>query len=150
MGQTLTNLSKKDFPGRPIFPNRFVVEICEKVHVHYKNLRLLLTVHDWVNLAEGMSDSLKRWKQRGCPGVSGRKHIELCRKKMQSEEESKDILVNLNKNLYNTHKDMIFSEGAEFDEETYIHLKIGDIRVELSKDQFGVLADAIEEAKREI
>lgn len=150
MGQTLTQLSQNKLTGKPIFPNRFVIEICEKVHTHYRNLRLVNTLHDWVNMAEGFSDALVRWKKRGCPGTSKTQHIELCRKKIHSESDTDSVLVNLNKNLYPKHEGMIFSEGAEFTEDRYIHLKIGDLRIELSLQQFNEVADAIIEAKKRL
>lgn len=147
MGQTIHQLSQRPLASPPIFKNRFCVEICEKVHTHYRNLRLVNSLHDWVNMAEGFRDALDRWKKRGCPGTSGQNHIELCRKSIVSESENGSIQVNLNRNLYPANADRIFSEGACFDEPTYIHLKIGDIRIELSHSQFEALSDAIIEAK---
>ena len=150
MGQTLTPLSQNKLTGPPIFKSRFVVEICEKVHTHYRNLRLVNTMHDWVNIAEGFKDALERWKKRGCPGTNKQRHIELCRKKIYSEADTDTVLVNLNKNLYPQHDGMIFAEGADFDEERYIHLKIGDIRIELSITQFKEVASAIREAESKL
>lgn len=150
MGQTLNKLSEGKLTGRPIFPNRFVVEICEKVHTHYRNLRLVNTVHDWVNMAEGFSDALQRWKKRGCPGTSKTQHIELCRKKIYSESDTSMVLVNLNKNLYPEHEGTIFAEGAEFTENKYIHVKAGDIRLEFSIVQFREFASAIREADKKL
>ena len=150
MGQTLTPLSESKLTGKPIFPNRFVIEICEKVHTHYRNLRLVNTIHDWVNMAEGFRDALDRWKKRGCPGTSSKRHIELCRKVIRSESDTDSILVNLNKNLYPQHEGMIFAEGADFSEDRYIHLKIGDLRVELSLTQFNEVADAIKQAQERL
>ena len=147
MGQTLIKLSSKSGLGKPIFPHRFVVEICEKVHTHYRNLRLVNTLHDWVNMAEGFRDSLDRWKKRGCPGTREGTHIELCRKNILSESDTDSILINLNKNLYEVNKGSIFAEGVELEGDRYIHLKIGDLRVELTIHQFKLLADAITEAK---
>ena len=150
MGQTLTPLSQSKLTGPPIFKNRFVVEVCEKFHTHYRNLRLVNSTHDWVNMAEGFADALQRWKKRGCPGTNKNKHIELCRKKIYSEADTDTILINLNKNLYPEHNGMIFAEGADFDEDKYIHLKIGDIRIELSITQFNEVADAVKEARSKL
>ena len=150
MGQTIKNLSKGTLTGNTIFPNRFVAEVCELFHVHYKNLRLVLSSHDWVEVAEGFKDALERWKKRGSPSPSNKRHIELCRKKVITDDQSKEILVNLNQNLYPQHEGMIFSEGAEFDEPQYIHLKIGDVRVELSITQFLEVADVIKGARERL
>lgn len=150
MGQTIQELSHKKLTDKPIFPNRFVIEICEKVHTHYRNIRIVNSIHDWVSVAEGYKDALDRWKKRGCPGTRQGTHIELCRKIIQNESESKDILINLNNNLYVENEGRIFSEGANFSEPTYLHVKIGDLRVELTHKQFEELHDAINEAKERL
>ncbi len=147
MGRTLVTLAKAKLSNKWIFKNRFVVEMCEKVHVHYRNIRLVQNMHDFISMAKGIEDSLNRWKKRGCPVARKDTHIELCRKNIINESDSQVLEINLNKNLYNAHKDQIFSEGAEFKEDKYIHLKIRDLRVELSIDDFKVFADAVIEAK---
>ena len=149
MGKTLVNLSKRVLKPDPIFKSRFVVEICEKVHTHYRNLRIVNSIHDFVSLAEGFKDALERWKQRGCPGT-GQKHIELCRKKIISESELDSFEVNLNENLYRRNEGSIFSEGNSFQDEVYVHMKIRDFRVEMSVDEFKEIADAIAEAKEKL
>lgn len=146
MGHTILPLANKKIEERAIFNNRFVVEIAETVHVHYRNLRINLSMEDWISMAEGMRDSLKRWIERGKPNV-GDKHIELCRKEVATVPIDSDYCkVNLNKNLYKVHEGKIFSDGAELDDEQYIHLKIRDLRIELTKDDFKVLAEAVKEA----
>ena len=150
MGLTLLQLSQRKIEKQSVFPKRFVVEICEKVHTHYKNLRIVNTVHDWLNFAEGMSDSLLRWKKRGSPGPCKERHIELCRKTIQSEVNNDFLEINLNKNLYLDHKDRIFSEGAELESPYYIHLKIRDVRIELSIEDFKELSSAVQEAEKRL
>lgn len=145
MGVTIQKLSEREVEQKCIFNNRFVVEICEKVHTHYRNLRIVQSLDDFINMAEGFSQSLERWKKRGCPGT-GSRHIELCRKNVAIADESNKIQINLNHNLYNQHEGEIFSKGAEFKEEQYIHLKIRDYRVELSIDDFKKLTEAVKEA----
>lgn len=145
MGQTIEKLAEREVEQKCIFNNRFVVEICEKVHTHYRNLRIVQSLDDFINMAEGFASSLERWKKRGCPGT-GSRHIELCRKNVAIADDSNKIQINLNHNLYNEHEGQIFSKGADFKEETYIHLKIRDYRVELSIDDFKKLSEAIIEA----
>jgi len=150
MGRTLVSLAKANLSNKWIFKNRFVVEMCEKVHVHYRNLRLIQNMKDFISMAKGIEDSLNRWKKRGCPTPRKEKHIELCRKKIINESDMNTLEINLNQNLYNVHKDQVFSEGADFDEEKYIHLKIRDVRIELSIDDFKVVADAVGQAKEKL
>ncbi len=150
MGQTIQNLSTRKISKTPVFSNRFCVEVCEKMHTHYKNLRIVNTIHDWVKMAEGMADALQRWKVRGKPMPSAKNHIELCRKIIESESDNDVLMINLNKNLYPQYKDKIFSEGANIEDENYIHLKIRDFRIELSISDFKELCHATKEANEKL
>jgi len=146
LGHTLVNLADKKFPEHAIFNNRLVVEVAETVHFHYRNLRIALSEKDWKEFGKGMADAWKRWNERGCPPV-GSGHIELCRKEVAKNPIDKDFCkVNLNKNLYALNEGRIFSEGAELEDEQYIHVKCRDIRLELTKDEFKIFAEAIKEA----
>ena len=146
MGHTILNLADKKFPEQAIFNNRLVVEIAETVHFHYRNLRIALSEKDWREFGKGMADAWKRWNERGCP-PTGSGHIELCRKDVATMPVDKDFCkVNLNKNLYALNEGRIFADGAELDDEQYVHLKIRDIRLELTKAEFKILAEAIKEA----
>ncbi|MCE5224907.1 MAG: hypothetical protein LLG05_03515 [Porphyromonadaceae bacterium] len=149
MGQSLENLSQRDLPSKSVFNNRFVVEICEKVHVHYRNLRINLSLSDWKSLADGFKNSVLRWIQRGEPQC-GQKHIELTRKEVVVSEESRKVLINLNKNLYKCNEGRIFAEGADLKDDVYIHFKIGDIRMEFTINEFLIICDAIKEAETKL
>lgn len=149
MGLTVVNLAKRNIGKKAIFNNRFVVEICEKVHTHYRNIRIVQSLDDFINMAEGFSASLERWKKRGCPGP-GSRHIELCRKNIAVTDFSDDVEINLNENLYLKNEDGIFAEGADFKDEKYIHLKIRDTRLEFSMAEFNEIAEAIKEAQEKL
>lgn len=147
MGQTLEQLAVRQLPTKAIFNNRFVIEICERVHVHYRNFRITQPLDEFITMAEGFSKSLERWKKRGCPGTGNGVHIELCRLKVAVVDENKDIQINLNKNLYKENEGEIFAEGSNFTEDdTYIHLKIRDTRIEFSLAEFKVLTEGMVEA----
>ena len=150
MGATLKSLSKKDIPSKSIFNNRMVVEICEKVHVHYRNLRIILSLQDFLEMGRGMVSAFERWGALGMPKPIKGVHTELCRKRVATEAHNDGIQVNLNHNLYNDNKDKIYAEGADFEDKTYIHLKVRDLRLELSVNEFKELADVIGEAKRKL
>jgi hypothetical protein len=148
MGQTIEKLAERKLEGKAVFNNRFVVEVCEKIHVHYRNLRIILSLKDWIEMAYGMKDALSRWEKMGKPETSAKTHIELCRKVVATEPISDDIIaINHNKNLYALHEGKIFAEGSELVDQTYVHLKIRDQRIELSLSEFNQLADAVKEAK---
>lgn len=149
MGLTIEPLAKRKLPGKAIFNNRFVVEICEKVHTHYRNFRIVQSLDDFINMAEGFSAALERWKKRGCPGT-GSRHIELCRKSVAVNDFSDTVEINLNENLYKKNEGGIFAEGADFQDETYLHIKIRDTRIELSMAELNEVAEAIKEAMEKL
>lgn len=146
MGQTIECLARRPLPDKAIFNNRFVIEICERVHVHYRNWRITQPLDEFITMADGFNKALERWKKRGCPGTGKGVHIELCRANVAIVDENKDIQINLNKNLYKENEGSIFAEGADFHDEKYIHLKIRDTRIELSVAEFKLLIEAGVEA----
>ena len=147
MGKTIVNLADGKLEGKAIFDNRMVVEVCETFHVHYRNLRIALSHKDWEQFGKGMNDAWTRWVQRGKPENKQGTHIELCRKEVASNPVDNEYCkVNLNKNLYEMHDGKIFAEGADLLDDTYIHLKIRDLRLELTKAEFKELARVIKEA----
>ena len=150
MGQTLEKLGSCRLEKEPVFSNRFVIEIAETIHLHYRNLRIILSPTDFKELAKGFIDAFKRWQVRGEPVPKQGRHVELCRKKIASEPHNDGIKVNLNKNLYNNNKDKIYSEGAGFDEDRYIHFKWRDLRIECSIDEFNVLVDNLVESREKL
>lgn len=149
MGHTLKQLSKRELPQTAIFDRRFVIEVCEKIHFHYRNIRLNLSLTDWIELCQGCIKAFDRWQKRGNP-EPGKKHIELCRRKVGTETYNDGIQINFNKNLYNLHKNDIYSAGASLEDEEYVHVKIRDIRIELTKQEFKVLAEAVNEAEEQL
>lgn len=148
MGQTIKPLAQKQMTPSTIFNNRFVVEVCEVIHVHYRNLRIVMSLTDWLSFARGNADALKRWEAQGKPEPSEGTHIELCRKDVARHPVDKgDLQVNLNRNLYAAHEGRVFAEGADFKEPLYVHLKLRDLRLELTLDEFNELHDALVEAR---
>jgi len=150
MGRTIEKLSERTVGKKCIFSERFVIELCEKAHIHYRNIRIVQSLDDFINTAEAFVSALDRWKKRGCPGTGVGQHIELCRKKVAIADESDKVQVNLNENLYKKNEGGIFAEGAEFSDERYIHFKLRDIRIELSLEEFNEVYEAIKEAKEKL
>lgn len=151
MGRTIEPLAKVNIGKKAIFNNRMCIELCEQAHFHYRNVRIVQSLDDFINMAEGFVAALERWKKRGCPGTGVNQHIELCRKKVAVSDESDTFQINLNENLYKKNEGGIFAEGAEFNEdEQYIHMKIRDVRIELSLKEFNEIATAIKNAQEKL
>lgn len=150
MGRTLKSLAKSEIGQKSIFNNRFCVEICEKVHFHYRNLRINLSQDDFMEMCTGMIAAMERWTKRGRPQPQEGTHIELCRRKVAQNAYSDGIQVNYNANLYKKNEGKIFSEGSELEDGEYIHLKIRDLRIELTKEEFNSLAESIRTAQEQL
>ncbi len=151
MGRTIEPLAQVKIGQKAIFNNRFVIELCELAHIHYRNIRIVQSLDDFINTAEAFVAALDRWKKRGCPGTGATQHIELCRKKIAVADESDTFQVNLNENLYKKNEGGIFAEGSDFlEDDTYLHVKIRDLRLEFSVREFNIIADAIKEAQEKL
>lgn len=151
MGRTLETLGEKLSTNRVIFHHRFVVECCEAFHVHYRNLRIILSERDFVSMAEGMQSALKRWRDRGSPETGKDTHIELCRKEVALRPvDDNKFKVNLNDNLYLKNEGKIFAEGAGLEEDKYIHVKIRDLRLEMTIGEFSDFSEVICKAREKL
>jgi hypothetical protein len=150
MGRTAKSLSNKQIGSKSVFHNRFVVEVCEKMHFHYRNLRINLSLPDFLELARGIMQAYDRFIDRGSPEPRKGEHIELCRKKVATDVCNDGVQINLNKNLYPLNKDRIYAEGAVLGDAHYIHIKIRDLRIELSLADYEVLSNAIKEADQRL
>jgi len=148
MGQTIRKLSSRQLKDKAVFDNRFVVEACEDFHFHYRNLRIVVSYADWPQFAKGFSDAYLRWEKMGKP-FGG--HTELCRKTVATIPKGNGIQINLNHNLYSPNAGKIFSKGEDtLKDKEYIHLKIRDLRLEMSKDEFEIFAESVAEAKESL
>lgn len=150
MGKTISSCSHIKVPNKTIFNNRFVVEVAELMHVHYRNLRINLTLYDWVEMCKGFAQAYNRWVKIGMPVPGDGKHTELCRKKVATDAVNAGIQVNLNENLYKQNEGRIFAEGAEFKDDHYVHVKTRDLRIEMPITEFMEFADAIQKAAKGI
>jgi hypothetical protein len=150
MGHTIKNLAKKELTTKAVFDRRFVIELAEKVHVHYRNLRLNLSMQDFLEICRGCIQAYERWNKRGQPLPEKGVHIELCRKIVATDAHNDGIQVNLNHNLYNENEGKVYAEGADFKDENYIHLKIRDMRLEMSIEEFRELVEVVKNAERHL
>ena len=145
MGQTVKQLAKRALPKNTIFNKRFVIELCEGIHFHYRNFRFLWSRDTWYQVCKGCADALQRWIKRGFPSI-GNKHIEMCRKTVVPDL-SEFICINYNMNLYNRHEGQVYSEGNEFKDDHYIHVKYRDLRIEMSLEEFEIFAQTVKDAQ---
>lgn len=150
MGHTIKTLATSRCQYSCVFDRRFVVELCERVHVHYRNLRVQLSLSDFLEVCHGMIRAYERWQKLGRPEPGQGVHVELCRRQVAQDVVNDGMQVNLNENLYARNAGRIYAEGAELADPTYIHLKLRDLRLELTVEEFRALAKVIGEAEEQL
>ena len=49
---------KKPKPQSDYYPDRFVIELCENVHIHYRNIRIELSMNEMMDFYRLLSDAM--------------------------------------------------------------------------------------------
>ena len=64
MGNVFKELSRETIkPQTQYFASRLVVELCENIHIHYRNLRLELSDAEFIQFAHKINEALKKLKE---------------------------------------------------------------------------------------
>ena len=135
MGHPIKKLASCELPGQPPFPRRAIVERCECMHIHWRNFRLSLGDKPFRALGRAMSDAF-RTVFHGLPTKGGHKVVG------EGDCEplaSRKLEITLDKNMYKRFK----TKDAEFyEDDLFIHVHAGELRWEMSVDEFKVVAGA--------
>lgn len=68
MGHVYRVLAQAEIESEPAhFPKRFVIEDCENIHIHFRNLRIELSVREFIQFTEGMCEALDEFRDFGEP-----------------------------------------------------------------------------------
>ena len=144
MGHPLKRLCRMVIPGSTIFPRRFIVERCERFHVHYRNFRFALTGPAFASWLGALRDAFKS----GVECKIGR-HLVLGESKVESLEPAgaTKMEITLERNEYKR----FHTKDAEFYEDpTFIHIHVGELRWEMPVEAFRAVADGIAQARAEL
>ncbi|MCK5609732.1 hypothetical protein KAR91_48105 [Candidatus Pacearchaeota archaeon] len=127
MGNTKRMLSEKDFSGVALYSKLLRVEKSEYMHIHWRDLRLLLTVDQFKKFFATLEKSYRKWDGQLSPG--------------------QDNLLEMSDIPERT----IFERKGAIEEQhgDVIHFHYGDLRLELEPQTFLMLARLFEQAKRE-
>ena len=69
MGFTRKVLGEKELDHKPVFyTDSFRIDLCESLHIHYRNFRLELSLEEWKEFAKGIIFGYLRWLRRSKPG----------------------------------------------------------------------------------
>jgi len=139
MGHPLKKLASCVLPGQPPFPKRAIVERCECMHIHFRNFRLSLKDAPFRALGKAVYDS---WRlvsgglaTKGGHKVAGEEHCDPL--------TTRTMTITLDKNMYKSYR----TKDAEFyEDDEFIHVHAGELRWEMSVDEFEAVAGAFTDA----
>ena len=109
MGNPKRTLSEKYFAGAPLYSDCVRVEQCEAMHIHWRDMRILLTLSQFKAISELMETVSEKWNGQLSPNTD----IPLCQKTLP------DATLFENRGL-------IEEQHGEL-----IHVHYGDLRLEL-------------------
>jgi GT2 family glycosyltransferase len=136
MGKVIAPLAKGSVPARTIFDRRFVVECCERFHLHWRNLRLELTADNWIEFARTFEAAIATWRANGSPREHF--HLELGKYLMDTSEivHPETVEVELCENLYKSMRDTHGADAEFWSEDAFVHFHYRDLRFEMSIEDF--------------
>ncbi len=126
MGQPIRVLSEKNFSGAPLYAEFVRAEKCEYMHIHWRDLRILLSVEQFKLFSGMIQSACKKWDGTLSP--------------------NEDILLEcpeLPGGIILDGKGLIEEQHGEL-----IHVHYGDLRLELQPQTFLMMARMFEQAKR--
>lgn len=127
MGNVRAVLSTKDIDAVGMY-NEFVrTELCETIHLHYRDLRLNLTGEQFLNVKKTLQDGYQRWVDLGKP-YPGNKDDLLCVLKMEDEQ------------IFKNEMKIELVEGG------YVHIHYKDMRLEVQFYTFFLFVTLFKEA----
>jgi len=127
MGNPIRTLAEKWFSGSPLYHEFIRVEKCEYIHIHWRDLRILLTVEQFKSFFNTLETAYKKWNGKLSP--------------------DEDILLEIG----NLPESIIFEGKGTIEEQhgEIIHFHYGDLRLELQPQTFLMMARLFEQAKKE-
>jgi len=146
MGQNKQHLQQIDLQSQTIFPERAVIECDETIHVHWRNLRLEMSDEDFLAFADMMTRAMVAYKMQGLHTKEGQ-HLELARAKVVNPVQSARLAVDEQVNLY---KLLNYPDAEFYEDDEFIVIRLRDLRIEMSKDEFQRIAGAITNANAKL
>lgn len=141
MGYTREILAQKKLDDKSVFyTDKFVIEIAESVHMHFRNFRLDLCLKEWKILAKGFIISYLRWWFKGKPGYQPPIHNWKMFKSKVDPVAGKG-----GKSIIENELRVELSQFAD-----YVHLHFRNTRYEFTIDEFLEYADEITQARDNI
>ena len=136
MGKVIAPLAKTNVPANTVFDRRFVLECCERFHIHWRNIRLELTADNWIGFVNTFEQAIATWRANGSPRQH--EHLELARYLMDTSEivHPTEVEVELCENLYKNLRETHGADAEFWEEDAFVHFHYRDMRFEMSIEDF--------------
>ncbi|HWB23113.1 MAG TPA: glycosyltransferase [Gaiellaceae bacterium] len=123
-------------PANTVFDRRFVLECCERFHIHWRNIRLELTPENWIGFVNTFEQAIATWRANGSPRQH--EHLELARYLMDTSEivHPTEVEVELCENLYKNLRETHGADAEFWEEDAFVHFHYRDMRFEMSIEDF--------------
>lgn len=146
MGRNKRHLSEQKLNSKTIFPNRMIAECDETIHIHWRNLRLEMSDEDFVEFANMIIKAYSSYKMKDLHTKEGQ-HIELAIGRVNNPVKSSDFKIDEQVNLY---KILNYPHSEFYEEDDFIVIRLRDLRIEMSKEEFGKIAGVVKEADEKL
>jgi hypothetical protein len=152
MGQVKRILNKTALPDREAHNSRMFVDLCENIHIHYRELRMVFSLDEYFEFADILQKSTEdvRSYLAQNPGYEEGKYDTLVMVAGGRERQRK-LLQNSpapNQSTYFANDFAIELQDESVTDEIHVHWR--DYRFALNREQFRVIAAAFERAKHEL
>lgn len=138
MGNIFKHLASRILPKRSITNDQVWTDLCENIHLHYRNVRLDMSEEEWAEFV--------------CAIRSLHLAMDKAAAKYRYEEGDPNFLVHLSYNHPLKPSSRYYPNRAtlEFEKDETIHFHYRDIRLHLSLLEFNELASMFAEAKNKM
>ena len=152
MGLVLHDLVRRKLPDRELHNSRMFVDLCENIHIHYRELRIVFSLDEYFEFASilGVSTEDARNYLAQNPDYEEGKYKTTLMVAGGPERQLK-LLENSpkpNQSTYFANDFAIELQAASVIDEIHVHWR--DYRIALSRKHFHLIADAFSKAKSEL
>ena len=150
MGKVIAPLADGKVPEHTIFDKRFVLECCERFHIHWRNMRLELTADNWIEFVRTFEEAIATWRSNGSPREHF--HLELAKHLMDTKEivHPTSVEVELCENLYKSMRETHGADAEFWHEDAFVHFHYRDLRFEMSIADFLGFSETMASARERL
>jgi len=152
MGRTKIELSRIKLPDRELHNSRLFIDLCENIHIHYREFRIVFSLDEYFEFVDIVSRSTEDVRSYLAQNPEYEEGIHGDTVMLAGGwERRRKLLANSPKPNESTYfPNDFFIELLEETETDEIHVHWRDYRFAISRGHFKIIADAFTKAKKEL